>query len=65
MNVTNGNSVGIPLITNIILLVAGCVMDATSALYIFIPILLPVATAMGWRYGCFGIVMCVNLPLDW
>lgn len=63
MNVTNGNLWAFLLITNIILLVAGCVMDATSALYIFIPILLPVATAMGYDTVAFGIVMCVNLAI--
>lgn len=63
MNVTNGNLWAFLLIINIILLVAGCVMDATSALYIFIPILLPVATAMGYDTVAFGIVMCVNLAI--
>lgn len=63
MNVTNGNLWAFLLITNIILLIAGCVMDATSALYIFIPILLPVATAMGYDTVAFGILMCVNLAI--
>lgn len=63
MDVTNGNLWAFLLITNIILLVAGCVMDATSALYIFIPILLPVAQAMGYDTVAFGIVMCVNLAI--
>ena len=63
MAVTNGNLWAFLLITNIILLIAGCVMDATSALYIFIPILLPVAQAMGYDTVAFGIVMCVNLAI--
>ena len=61
MNVTHGNLWAFLLITNIILLIAGCVMDATSALYIFIPILLPVATDMGYDTVAFGILMCVYL----
>ena len=63
MNVTHGNLWAFLLITNIILLIAGCVMDATSALYIFIPILLPVATDMGYDTVAFGILMCVNLAI--
>ena len=63
IQVTNGNLWIFLLITNIILLIAGCVMDATSALYIFIPILLPVAEAMGYDKVAFGIVMCVNLAI--
>ena len=63
MNVTNGNLFLFLLITNIILLIAGCVMDAVSALYIFTPILLPVALSLGYDITSFGIVMCVNLAI--
>ncbi|MGL6200752.1 MAG: TRAP transporter large permease subunit [Lachnospiraceae bacterium] len=63
MNVTNGNLILFLLITNIILLIAGCVMDAVSALYIFTPILLPVALEMGYDITSFGILMCVNLAI--
>ena len=35
------------LIVNIILLIAGCFIDANSAMYIIVPILLPVARALG------------------
>lgn len=63
MRVTNGNLFLFLLITNIILLIAGCVMDAVSALYIFTPILLPVALEMGYDITSFGILMCVNLAI--
>ncbi|MEL7648975.1 MAG: TRAP transporter large permease [Sedimentibacter sp.] len=51
------------LIVNIILLIAGCFLDATSALYIFTPIMLPVATALGYDPIALGVVMTVNLAI--
>ena len=36
------------LIVNIIFLIAGCFIDANSAMYIFIPIMLPVCKALGY-----------------
>jgi tripartite ATP-independent transporter DctM subunit len=51
------------LIVNIILLIAGCFLDATSALYIFTPIMLPVATALGYDPVALGVVMTVNLAI--
>lgn len=38
-------------------------MDAVSALYIFVPILLPVALNLGYDITAFGIMMCVNLAI--
>ncbi|MFV0336442.1 MAG: TRAP transporter large permease [Tropicimonas sp.] len=61
--VTQGNLYLFLLITNIILLAAGCVMDAVSAIYIFTPILLPVALKLGYDITAFGLVMCVNLAI--
>ncbi len=60
---THGNPLLFLLFTNIILLAAGCVMDAVSALYIFTPILLPVAMALGIDMTHFGIIMCANLAI--
>lgn len=61
--ITAGNVYLFLFITNLILLFAGCVMDAVSAIYIFTPILLPVATSMGYDITAFGLVMCVNLSI--
>ena len=36
------------LIVNVIFLIAGCFIDANSAMYIFIPIMLPVCKALGY-----------------
>jgi C4-dicarboxylate transporter DctM subunit len=50
-------------IVNIILLIAGCFLDATSALYIFTPIMLPVATQLGYDPIALGVVMTMNLAI--
>lgn len=51
------------LIINIVLLIAGCFIDAVSALYIFVPIMLPVALQLGYDPIAFGIVMTMNLAI--
>ena len=51
------------LIINIIFLIAGCFVDANSAMYIFIPIMLPVAKALGIDLVHFGIIATVNLAI--
>lgn len=51
------------IIINIILLIAGCFIDANSALYIFTPIILPVAVALGYDPIALGVVMTVNLAI--
>jgi C4-dicarboxylate transporter DctM subunit len=51
------------LIVNIILLIAGCFLDAPSALYIFTPIMLPVATQLGYDPIALGVVMTMNLAI--
>ena len=59
----SGNKYVFLLIVNIILLIAGCFIDATSALYIFTPIMLPVAVALGYDPIALGVVMTVNLAI--
>lgn len=51
------------IIVNIIFLIAGCFIDANSAMYIFIPIMLPVATSLGYDPIAFGILATVNLAI--
>ena len=58
-----GNQVMFLIIVNVIFLIAGCFIDANSAMYIFIPIMLPVATALGYNTIAFGIVATVNLAI--
>ncbi len=59
----SGNQVVFLLIVNIIFLIAGCFIDANSAMYIFIPIMYPVAQALGYDLIAFGIVATVNLAI--
>jgi C4-dicarboxylate transporter DctM subunit len=51
------------LAVNIILLIAGCFLDAISIFYITVPIFIPVARAMGIDLVHFGIIMSVNLAI--
>jgi len=48
---------------NVILLIAGCFLDSTSALFIFTPLLVPVAQALGVDMIHLGVVMIVNLAI--
>ena len=51
------------LIINVLLLVAGCFMDAISIFYVLLPILLPVVREVGIDPVHFGVVMTVNLAI--
>ena len=63
INVANGNKIVFLLIVNIVLLLAGCFLDSTSALYIFVPLFLPVAKQLGIDLIQFGTIMIVNLAI--
>lgn len=60
-SITGGSTIVFFLIVNIILLIAGCFLDSTSALYIFTPLFVPVAQALGIDLIHLGVVMIVNL----
>lgn len=51
------------LVINVILLIAGCFIDAASAYYIFVPIMLPVVRSIGVDPIVFGVFMTVNLAI--
>ena len=51
------------LIVNVIFLIAGCFIDANSAMYIFVPIMLPVCKALGYDLVAFGVMATVNLAI--
>ncbi|QQZ10148.1 TRAP transporter large permease [Heyndrickxia vini] len=51
------------LIINIILLIAGAFIDAISAFYIFVPILIPVIIHFNIDPTVFGVFMTVNLAI--
>ena len=49
------------LLLNLVLLIVGCLMETTSAILIFAPILTPIAMGVGMRPELFATVMVVNL----
>ena len=59
----SGNKYSFLLIVNVIFLIAGCFVDANSAMYIFIPIMYPVATQLGIDPVHFGVIATVNLAI--
>ena len=63
LQVTGGNWIVFFLIVNIVLLIAGCFLDSTSALYIFTPLFAPVALELGIHPIHLGVVMIVNLAI--
>jgi C4-dicarboxylate transporter DctM subunit len=54
---------GMLLVINLILLVVGTFIDTISALVIFTPFLLPLATSVGVDPIHFGIILAVNLTI--
>ena len=59
----SGNKYVFLIIVTIIFLIAGCFVDANSAMYIFIPIMAPVAQKLGIDLVHFGIIATVNLAI--
>ena len=62
-DLTGGSTIIFFIIVNILLLIAGCFVDSTSALYIFTPLFVPVAQALGIDLIHLGVVMIVNLAI--
>ena len=63
MSISGGNKIFFLLIVNILLLIVGCFLDGNSALYLFVPILYPVAMALGIDPLAFGVLMVMNLAI--
>ena len=59
----SGNKYVFLLIVNVIFLIAGCFVDANSAMYIFIPIMFPVAQQLGIDPIHFGVLSTMNLAI--
>lgn len=51
------------LAVNIVLLIIGCVLDPTSAILVFAPLLAPIAISLDIDPVHFGIIMSVNLAI--
>lgn len=57
------NPLLILLLINVLILVIGTVMEGNAALIVFVPLLLPVATAVGIDPVHLGLIMVVNLGI--
>lgn len=55
--------IGMLAIINVVFLIAGCFLDANSALYIMIPIMMPIINELGIDPVHFGVFVCVNLAI--
>lgn len=51
------------LLVNLLILIAGMLLDAISIYYVFLPILMPIMTHFGWDPLWFGVVMTLNLAI--
>ena len=51
------------LLLNVMLVVAGMLLDAISIYYVFVPIFLPLMKQFGWDPIWFGVMMTVNLAI--
>lgn len=54
---------GMLLAVNLLLLLAGMFLDAISIFLILLPLLVPIAVAMGWDLVWFGVMMTINLAI--
>ncbi len=51
------------ILVTIIFLIAGFFLEATSAMYILVPIVLPVAKALGYDYTALGVIISMNMAI--
>jgi tripartite ATP-independent transporter DctM subunit len=59
---TNSKTIIILIMLGILILV-GCIMEATAAILIFTPVMLPIATSIGMEPVHFGIIFCIMLTI--
>ena len=57
------NKIVILLLINLLLFIVGTFLDTVAALIILVPILYPIATALGVNAVHFGMILCVNLAV--
>jgi tripartite ATP-independent transporter DctM subunit len=51
------------LLANVLLLILGCVLEGTTILLIFVPVLMPAALALGIDPVHFGVMVVVNVMI--
>ncbi|HEY6240997.1 MAG TPA: TRAP transporter large permease [Burkholderiales bacterium] len=55
--------VGFLVVANLVFLVLGCLLDTTTLLLVLVPLLVPVAKALGVDLVHFGVVIVVNMMI--
>ena len=55
--------IGFLIVANLVFLVLGCLLDTTTLLLVMVPLLLPVARAVGVDLVHFGVVIVVNMMI--
>jgi C4-dicarboxylate transporter DctM subunit len=63
MNGFNLSASGFLLLVNIILLIAGCLLEGTTILLVIVPIFIPTAKTLGIDLVHFGVVVVVNIMI--
>lgn len=63
INICGDNKYVFLIIINVILLIAGCFLDANSAFYILVPILYPVGVQLGIDPIHLGTIMVMNMAI--
>ncbi|MBA4394182.1 MAG: C4-dicarboxylate ABC transporter permease [Desulfobacca sp.] len=59
----SSNPMVILLLINLMLFIAGMLMDAISIYYVFLPILIPIMSYFHWDPVWFGVIMTLNLAI--
>ena len=59
----NLGPLGFLIVVNIVFLVLGCLLDTTCLLLVLVPLLVPVAKALGLDLVHFGVVIVVNMMI--
>ncbi|MGB3413675.1 MAG: TRAP transporter large permease [Microbacteriaceae bacterium] len=62
LSITN-NGILLILMVNLMLLIAGMFLDAISAFYLFVPIVVPVLLGVGMDITTIGVMMTLNLAI--
>ncbi len=62
LNVTS-SELGVLLMINVMLFIAGMLLEAIAIMYVFIPILVPVVAHFGWDPVWFGVMVTVNMAI--
>ncbi len=57
------NKITVLLIINVVFLIAGCFLDANSAFYIMVPIMMPIIAAFNIDPVHFGVFITVNMAI--